>query len=187
VQRAMTLLWHYEADMYEKVEEKNLDVNRYNEKLTAFLTKLMRTRLSDTQTKEVASLFHGISEFKRIGDHAMSIARAVQSMEEKEVQFSDAGKKDLWCLNDLIGDIIDVTVQCFADNDVEKAREVIARFEQVEAVCAELRRKHLKRIKKGKCGVVPTQYFDTITVDLERIGVCCDYIAAGMIEQEQAF
>lgn len=183
VQRAMTLLWHFDPELYDKIEEKDLDVNRYNEKLSSFLTRLMQTRLTDIQTKEVAGLFHGISEFKRIGDHAMSIARAVEQMSENDVQFSEAGKKDLWCLNDLIGEIVDVTVNSFADNDVAAAEEVIKRFKQVETVCAELRRKHLKRIKKGKCGVVPTQYFDTITVDLERIGVCCDYIATSIIEQ----
>jgi len=183
VQRAMTLLWHYDNSVYEKIEEKDLDVCRYNEKLSSFLTKLMSGRLSDAQTKEVAGLFHGISEFKRIGDHAMSIARAVESMNENEIQFSEAGKKDLWCLNDLMTELVDITVKCFETNDVSLAEEVLRRFEQVEAVCAELRRKHLKRIKKGKCGVIPTQYFDSITVDLERIGVCCDYIATSIIEQ----
>ena len=183
VQRAMTLLLHYEPEMYKLVEQKDMDINRYSEKMTSFLTKLMATRLSEIQTKEVASLFHGISEFKRIGDHAISIARAVERMNEKEVQFSDAGKRDIWALNDLISDIINITFECFETNNIARAEEVRERFKHIETVCAELRRKHLKRIKKGKCGVVPTQFFDAITVDLERIGVCCDYIATGIIEQ----
>lgn len=183
VQRAMTLLWNYDEEVYEKIELKDADLARYNDKLSGFLKKLMLGRLSEVQTKEVAALFHGISEFKRIGDHAISIARAVESMNENDVQFSDAGKKDLWCLNDLMTELVDITVKCFESNDTILAEDVLHRFEQVEAVCAELRRKHLKRIKKGKCGVVPTQYFDAITVDLERIGVCCNYIATSIIDQ----
>lgn len=183
VQRAMTLLWFYESEQYTKVEEKDIDLDRYYSKISAFLTKLMQTRLTDAQTKEVASIFHGISEFKRIGDHAISIARNVQDMHEKEIEFSDAGKRDLECLNSLISEIVDMTVKCFDDNDRGQAESIKDKFAQVETVCAELRRKHLKRIKKGKCGVGPTQYFDTITVDLERIGVCCDYIASSILEQ----
>lgn len=182
VQRAMGLLWEYDEIGYQKVENRYLEVEKYGEKMTGFLTKLMTKKITETQTKEVAGLFHGISEFKRIGDHAISIARNVQRMYDTQVEFSDAGKKDLMCLNDLISEIVDVTVEAFDSNDASRAEEIIKRFREVEIVCAELRRKHLKRIKKGKCGVIQTQFFDTITVDLERIAVCCDYIAASLME-----
>lgn len=183
VQRAVTLLWHYDPEIYDTILMKDADIDKYNSKLSSFLTKLMSGRLSDSQTKDVAGIFHGLNEFKRIGDHAVNIANHVNNMNQNQVEFSDAGKKDLACLNDLIGDIVDSAVKSFENNDVIVANEVHRRFEQVEAVCAELRRKHLKRIKKGKCSVTATQYFDSITVDLERIAVACDYIATNIIEQ----
>lgn len=70
-------------------------LDNYEDKLGTFLVKLSGTELSERDANEVSKLLHSLSDFERIGDHALSITYVAKEMHEKNIHFSPEAMKEL--------------------------------------------------------------------------------------------
>ena len=67
-------------------QESTLDF--YEDKLGTFLVKVSSNSLSDSDNRKVSRMLHTISDFERLGDHAVNIRRGAEEMHEKKIHFS---------------------------------------------------------------------------------------------------
>lgn len=186
IYRAFALLTDYSQDKFAKVQEKENLIDKYEDKLGTYLLQLTGQEMTISQTKQVSKFLHTISDFERLGDHALNIAKVAEELTEKKVSFSDSALYELGVLEDAVKEIVDVTVSAFCDDDLQMAVRIEPLRELITMLCNELKNRHVTRLREGKCEMKQGFAFNDLLTNLERIAAHCSNIAVAMIEVEDA-
>ena len=89
---AMTVLDEYSEEKIEDVIAKENIVDTYDDKLSAYLTKLSSQNLSYKDSLKVTSLLHCLTDFERISDHSINVVENAQQMYKEGAVFSKESK-----------------------------------------------------------------------------------------------
>ena len=183
---AMGLLNVYSEERFHKVQERENTIDKYEDKLGTYLMQLTGRDLSVEQTKQVSKFLHTISDFERLGDHAVNIAYVANDLEDKGILFSQEANYELEVIISAIREILELTVQAFSNDDLGLAMRVEPLRQLITIVCNEMKGRHVTRLRKGKCDVQQGFAFNDLLTNFERIGAHCSNIAVAMIELEEA-
>ena len=114
-----------------------------------------------------------MSDFERISDHAINIAKSAKEMNSKESSFSQNARKELETFAKAVHDIVSNTVQVFENQDIEAAKHIEPLEQVIDGLNLEIKQRHINRLRKGRC-----------TIETGLIGVSdhCSNIAVCMIE-----
>ena len=119
INRALSLLGDYSQDKYNKVQEKENLIDKYEDKLGTYLMQLTGQEMSTVQMQQVSKFLHTISDFERLGDHAVNISKVANEISEKKITFSESAQKELSVLEAAVREIVDLTVDAFCEDDLE--------------------------------------------------------------------
>lgn len=179
---AMGLMSDYSEDIYRNIEEKEDEIDLYEDKLGTYLVKL-NTRELDTRQNEMASKFlHSLSDFERIGDHATNIAELAKEINQKELVFSDDAQRELQVLSMALEELLALTLKAFKDGNIELAYKVEPLEECIDVLCDEMKLNHIDRVQNGLCSLKHGFVFNDIITNYERVADHCSNIAVAMIE-----
>ena len=179
---AIGLMSDYSEDVYRNIEEKEDEIDLYEDKLGTYLVKL-NTRELDTRQNEMASKFlHSLSDFERIGDHATNIAELAKEINQKELVFSDDAQRELQVLSMALEELLALTLKAFKDGDIELAYKVEPLEECIDVLCDEMKLNHIDRVQNGLCSLNHGFVFNDIITNYERVADHCSNIAVAMIE-----
>ncbi|MCR4841461.1 MAG: Na/Pi cotransporter family protein [Lachnospiraceae bacterium] len=182
--RSLRLLYEYDRSKREKVDRKEDDIDQYEDKLGSYMVKLAHEELSDAEARTSSLILHTISDFERIGDHAVNIANIADEIHEKQIVFSKAAQAELKIMDECIHDIIETSFHAFVNESVEDCFKVEPLREVVSLLCDELKMRHIKRVQKGECALEVGFVFNDMIMNYERIAGHCSNIALAMIELE---
>jgi phosphate:Na+ symporter len=184
--RAFSLLTDFSQEKYNKVQEKENLIDQYEDKLGTYLMQLTGHEMTLSQTTQVSKFLHTISDFERLGDHAVNISEVAAELAEKKFTFSDSAQNELGVLEAAVKEIVDLTVTSFCDDDLELASKIEPLRELIGMLCNELKNRHVTRLREGKCEMKQGFAFNDLLTNLERIAAHCSNVAAAMIELEVA-
>ena len=182
--RSVSLLKKYSDEKYQKIEEKEVLIDKYEDKLGTYLMQLTGKELSGDQTKQVSKFLHTISDFERMGDHALNVARTAKELYDKKIVFSDEARYELNVLIAAMKEIVTSTVQAFSRDDLQMAARVEPLRELIGMLCDELKMRHVDRLQSGKCGISQGFAFNDLLTNIERVSDHCSNVAVAMIELE---
>jgi len=166
----------------KRVMDLEAVLDRYEDKLGAYLSKVTQKDLSDEQSREVSKYLRVLSDFERMSDHAKNIAEAVGRIEEKKVVFSGAAQEEMMTLENAISEIMDLTINSFINNDENMALKVDPLEEVVDFLCDEIKKRHIDRVSKQECTLDNGFVFNDLLTDYERIADHCSNVAVDIIE-----
>ncbi|MBQ6888353.1 MAG: Na/Pi cotransporter family protein [Lachnospiraceae bacterium] len=179
---ALDLIEKYDEDKAKKIEELETIVDEYEDELGSYMVKLSGKSLSEKDNQTVSLMLHNIGDFERISDHALNIKNACQEMYEKQLSFSDKAKEELAVFSKAVRDIMDASVKSFEDNDSDIAIHVEPLEEVIDSLNTEVKKRHIKRLKKGKCTIELGFILSDITTSFERISDHCSNIAVSVLQ-----
>lgn len=179
---ALGLLDSYKEENAERVQILEKQVDQFEDQIGSYLVKLSSRALSGKDSHTLSSILHCIGDFERISDHALNIMEAAREMYEKKLEFSDKAKKELQVFRRAIQDILDMTMQSFCEGDLEMARRVEPLEEVIDGLNMEIKRRHIKRLQKGKCTIELGFVLSDITTNFERVSDHCSNIAVCLLE-----
>lgn len=182
--RAMGLFENYSADRLNKVYEKENLIDKYEDKLGTYLMQLTGRDMTESQSKQVSILLHTISDFERLGDHAVNLSRSANEIHEKKISFSEEADYELSVLGGAVKEILELTVNAFIYDDVDIAMMVEPLRELINVLSNELKNRHIMRLRSGKCELKQGFAFNNILTDFERIGAHCSNVAVALLESE---
>ena len=184
--RAFALLKDFSQDKYNKIQEKENLIDKYEDKLGTYLMQLTGQPLTDPQTKQVSEFLHTLSDFERLGDHAVNISKVAKELAEKKISFSESAQYEIGVLSASIREITDLTVDAFCNDSLEDAKKVEPLRELIGMLCNELKNRHIIRLREGKCEFQQGFAFNDLLTNLERIAAHCSNVAVAMIETDSA-
>ena len=173
---SLGLLTEYSDEQYNKIQEKENLIDKYEDKLGTYLMQLTGREMTIAQNSEVSKFLHTLSDFERLGDHASNISKVANELYEKKTSFSKEGMYELGVLESAVSEVVDLT------DDQEIAYRVEPLRELIGILCDELKLRHIKRLQHGKCELKQGFAFNDLLANLERIGAHCSNVAVAMIE-----
>ncbi len=184
--RSFALLKEFSQEKYNKILEKENLIDKYEDKLGTYLMQLTGQPLDSSQTQQVSEFLHTLSDFERLGDHAVNISKVSLELAEKKIHFSDSAQYEISVLCDSIREITDLTVDAFCTDSLEMARKVEPLRELIGMLCNELKNRHITRLREGKCEFQQGFAFNDLLTNLERIAAHCSNVAVAMIETDSS-
>lgn len=93
--KALDIINNYSDAAYDEVVAMEEDVDKYEDKLGSYLVKVGNCDLSRHDNHTFSILLHCMSDFERISDHAINIAKSAKEMNSKESSFHRMQEKNL--------------------------------------------------------------------------------------------
>ncbi len=179
---ALDMIDEYDAEKALEIEKLENDVDEYEDELGTYMVRLSSKGLSEKDSQTLSLLLHNIGDFERISDHALNIMQACREMNKKQLEFSSKAEDELAIFSRAVRDIMNNAVEAFKNNDGEKAVHIEPLEEVIDSLNAEVKKRHIKRLRKGKCTIELGFILSDITTSFERISDHCSNIAVSILQ-----
>lgn len=179
---SMELLGDYSEEKASDVIAKENLIDTYDDKISAYLTRLNSGDLSYGDSLKVTSLLHCLTDFERISDHACNVVENAQQMKKDGAEFSKKGKEEMNIYKNAIVDILTRTTQAFVESDEQLARTVEPLEEVIDEINKDVKKHHMKRLRKGKCTIELGLVLSDLAMNYERVADHCSNIAVYMMQ-----
>lgn len=165
-----------EAQMAEVIKKENI-VDVYDDKLAAYLTKLNGEDLSYQDSLRTTSLLHCLTDLERISDHSANVVECMEQMQKAETGFSKKAMEEMQVYSEALADILDRTITSFINGDTALAKTVEPLESVIDDLTKEMKKHHMKRLRKGKCTIEMGLILSDLTMNYERVADHCSNIA----------
>lgn len=155
-------------------EEDNIDL--LTDRLSNYLVQLSPHIKLDNQVRILDQYYKVVTEFERLGDHAMNIEEVAESMHTRGIHFSENANAELALMRELIERILRYAEQSFQKRDEDASYHIEPLEEVVDDMVNALKESHVDRLREGKCNVDAGASFLNLLSDIERISDICSNI-----------
>lgn len=185
VLEAVSLIGDYDETKAAHIVAMEDLIDKYEDALGTYLLRLSTKDLSEEDSHIVSTLLHSIGDIERISDLAVDIELSVKEMSRKELEFSKKAMEELNVYSNALNAILDMTLSAFKKNDREQAAMVQPMEELMDDLNKEVKKRHVKRLRKGKCTIELGLCLSDISDTYERISDHCSNIAVSMIQVDE--
>ena len=179
---AIGLTKAFDRKILDEVIALEDETDVYEDALGSYLVKLTAKDLSVKDNRTLNTLLYAISDIERIADHAVAIAKAGQEISEKDIHFSEAAKNELATLEKAIMAIVTGTVSAFNDDQLDDARKIEPLDQVVDALIKEIKARHVRRLRDGKCNLEYGFVLEDLLTAFGRTADHCSNVAVEMLQ-----
>ena len=169
-----------------KVLEKEETIDTVSRSITAYMVKLCNTDLTESQNRQITSLFHTVIDMERISDHCENIIESAQYMHEDDIRFSDYAQEELDRVCNETIKCVTNAVEALSSYDIELAEKVISEEERVDNLEENFRAEHINRLAARECDPKAGVAFLDILTNLERVADHALNVAEVVIKYKNA-
>ena len=182
MEKAIGLMTEYDENVYNQIVENEDVLDWYEDQLDTYLVKLSKIALSDEASTSVSKMLHVITDFERIGDHALNIADLAKKYHEQNSRFSERALKEIDALSTAVREILSFAIDSFNANDLASAAQVEPLEEAIDVLTDDMMDAHVDRLVKGECTIELGFMLSELINNCERVSDHCSNIAVCVIE-----
>ena len=179
---ALDNIGNYKEEDFIRIKEMEDEVDKYEDALGSYLVKLNNKDLNPRDSRSVSVILHCINDFERISDHAVNIVESAKEMHDKNLSFSETAMREFEVYVKAVHKIVHMAVNAYVDNDLENAKVVEPLEQVINGLNAEMKQRHIRRLRKGKCTIELGWVLQDLLTNIERVSDHCSNIAICMIE-----
>lgn len=182
---AMELFSEFDKDKCSyvyKLEEKG---DRYEDALGEYIVNLSRLDVNEDDGKTLSMILHNIGDLERITDHARNIAETAEELNNKNLSFSSAAQAEVAVFINAVREVVNLSVDAFKAGDIVTASKVEPLEDVIDAIHAEVKSRHIRRLKDGICTIELGFILSDLSTNLERVADHCSNLAVCVIESER--
>ena len=176
INRAFEVVNSYDGALMGQIRADEDALDAMADRVSGYLMQISAHITSDEHTEIMNHYYSTISEFERLGDHAMNIAEDAEEMSRAGVTFSATALKELGVVRDLLRAVLNYTGRCFEKCDAKSAAHIEPLEEVVDDMVNALRQNHLERLRLHQCSVLAGTEFLNMLSDIERISDICSNV-----------
>lgn len=185
IDRAFALITKYDEQVAAQILEDENDIDMMADRVSNYLIQISARITSPMHVEIMNHYYSGITEFERLGDHAVNITEIAEALNKNETAFSKAALSELRVLQELIDRILDYTHDAFEKRDISAARHIEPLEEVVDDMVSVLNDNHMERIREGTCGVYAGTEFLNLLSEIERISDICSNVGVATVARVQ--
>ena len=180
--KAMSLVHVWNDQVSDEVVEREDQVDHYEDALGTYLVQLSGLPLTVDDNRTVNTLLYSLSDLERISDHSLNLRKSALEVRDKQVVFSHQALEDLNLVEWAVQDIVNLTVQAFANQDNAAARQVEPLEQVIDEIVHQVRSRHVERLQNGQCSITNGFILADLLTCYERVADHCSNVAVAMIE-----
>ncbi len=168
---AMTVFRSNDLALAEELQTRDDVVDRLEEHIKHYLTRLSEQSLAPEQSKREVSLLFMIQDLENIGD---IVDKNLMELAKKKIanrlEFSPDGARDIEQLNKLVAENLNLAVSAYATQDADLAQKLLRHKLNITRIERELKQAHIRRLHEGVKESMDTSaiHLDVLS-NLERI------------------
>lgn len=182
---AIELIENFDDEKAADVDYLERKVDTYEDQLGTYLMQINAHHLGVKDSHTLSVLLHCITDYERISDHALNIMQKARNMSESKREFTPKAKSEMEIFSNAVKEIVDLAIRAFEAQDVDLAKMIEPLEETIDGINMEVKRRHIRRLRKGKCTIEQGFDLSDISTDFERIADHCSNIAVGLIEVDE--
>ena len=182
---AIGLIENFDEEKAADVDYLERKVDTYEDQLGTYLMQINAHHLGVKDSHTLSVLLHCITDYERISDHALNIMQKARGMSESKREFTPKAKSEMEIFSNAVKEIMDLSIRAFEAQDVDLAKMIEPLEETIDGINMEVKRRHIRRLRKGKCTIEQGFDLSDISTDFERIADHCSNIAVGLIEVDE--
>lgn len=182
---SMSLIGGYDEEQALRVGELETRADKYEDALGTYIMKISTKNLKKEDSEMLNVMLHCIGDFERISDYACNICDSARELQQKNMQFSPKAKTELDILSSAVREEVDISFDAFKSNNKNKADKVEPLEELIDTLAVELKARHIRRLREGKCTIELGFAHSDILNNLERVADHCSNIAVDVIQSDQ--
>ena len=182
---AVSLLAQYDEKAAEQLRgEENL-VDRFEDRIGAFLVRISTQNLSNEDSFECTKLLRLIGEYERICDHAVNLLESAEEIQFKHIAFSQVATQELHTLIAAVREIVTISFDAFCTGNAALADRVEPLEQVVDGLRNQIKLNHTLRLQKSECTIEHGFVLSDILTNLERVSDHCSNVAVCIREMSQ--
>jgi phosphate:Na+ symporter len=138
--------------------------------------------MSEEASTSIGRLLLNIADFERIGDHAASILKIAERMNEKKLRFSEHAVQDIRVIVYAVLDVLNLATTAYKNSDEKLALDVEPLEQVVDRLIRKSKKRHIKRLQAGVCTIELDLMVSDLFNDLERISDHCSNLATSILQ-----
>lgn len=182
---SMSLIGGYDEEQALRVGELETRADKYEDALGTYIMKISTKNLKKEDSEMLNVMLHCIGDFERISDHACNICDSARELQQKNMQFSPKAETELDILSSAVREAVDISFDAFKSNSKNEADKVEPLEELIDTLAVELKARHIRRLREGKCTIELGFAHSDILNNLERVADHCSNIAVDVIQSDQ--
>ena len=164
--------------------EREATVNFLNHAITRQLVRINQAELPAGDYALVASMFHVVNDFERIGDHAENLSEFAQTEIDEKMKVSDQAMQEIAAMYDDTKRLLRMAMDIF-DNRTPRAADAVVELEEhIDDEEELLHQAHINRLNQGLCTPANGVLFLDVISNLERVADHATNIAFNLVNDD---
>ena len=173
---AFSLLTDFDPQRKRELDAEEDNIDQLTDRVSKYMVGLLPHLQETYQVSILDQYYKVVTDFERLGDHAVNISDCAVHLVESQVSFSDFAKAEIGIMHDLLRQILDQTERTFEYRDVDAAYRIEALVEVAAEMANTMKVNHLKRMVSGICNVYADVIFMNLLSDFSRIADLCSNV-----------
>ena len=175
--RALELLLNYQAEQIGSLQHDEDCIDRMADAVDDYLIRFSAHVNTEMESDMLNYYLQCYNEFERIGDHAVNISENAEALQKQENKLSEDARREFSVLFKALDEILETTADCFSSLDAQAAARVEPLEEVIDDLVAEVKNRHIRRLRKGQCTSDMGLIFVDALTNIERISDQCSNVA----------
>lgn len=180
-EKACNVLKKYDPVLVSEINEDEPYLDQFKDTADRFLVGLSKAVETEWDDRQMDMLIQTVPAFERVGDYATNLVELADRLQSENTTFSDMAKQELNIICAAVNEILNITVEAFANEDNEAAKAIEPLEETIDDMVMILKDRHTKRLKSGACSIGSGLVFMEALTYLERVSDHCSSIAVVML------
>ena len=182
IENALSLLDEYDENKAKRVMDLESRIDHFEDKIGSYLIQVQSRNMTDGDSEKVSVILHCISDLERISDHSVNIQESALEMHQKGLKMSFEGSSENMFFRKAVLNILDISVRALENGDRNLGREIEPLEEVIDDLSDEIKRRHVRRLREGKCTIEMGFVLTDLATNLERVADHCSNIGVSLLE-----
>ncbi len=170
INRTMEAFYSGRVQLLDEVRKNEDRLNILQRELTSYIVEISKEELIDKYSFMIPSFINCINNIERAGDHTMDYTIYIETKINKHLTFSEESMADIKELQNVLIEMINVTITSVESRDLSKISQIVALEEKADYLYEVGVNNHIIRLENGLCDVETGVVFVDILNHMERIG-----------------
>jgi alpha-galactosidase/6-phospho-beta-glucosidase family protein len=148
--------------------EEEIDLS--NVRLSKKISKVLVLDQTPQDIEALNKMYSILGNIERIGDHAMNLAEYAQTIQEKNLNFSDYAKNEFKVMDESCALGMELLRKAAAGDSDFTLEKIQAIEQKIDDITDNFRQNQIDRMREGHCNVESSILYSEMLTDYERIG-----------------
>ena len=154
----------------QEITDREEDIDLSNVRLSKKISKVLVLDQTPQDIEALNKMYSILGNIERIGDHAMNLAEYAQTIQEKNLNFSDYAKNEFKVMDESCALGMELLRKAAAGDSDFTLEKIQAIEQKIDDITDNFRQNQIDRMREGHCNVESSILYSEMLTDYERIG-----------------